>query len=550
MQKKILPIDIPSISPNNLNDFINDFSWCTPYRDYNFISTNLLDAMVSIVSKLSSDPMIRDCYCIKLNDICLDLSRVAMAAVDVNNIRQRTIIPVYCNMTSPLFAFLYTGICNESDNNNLSVPVIFSLEKIRNFMRQIRRNYKMLTIKGDKRFDLIGTNILLNEYLEESPLTAVTLCPELYIRNSVNEQLPVHLMDIIQFIVNRFMEVFGASTESNKDVLERVHNLSKDFVFKHMQHVYKDMKLLLSSDIIPHKADVLISGTPKYLGRLISSYYKSYGKKVYRFTHGGDRAFNDDPTWALKELMFCDEYFCHGEGEAQNIKMRLKEKRIVSLYAENIELIGLGSKGHQYLNHRMEKFHAGASRKIKTKNILYVADAYLGEHYMDFQGCKVGDISYFEWQVWLINTLKRIGYKVVTKFHPGGFFTKNQLLQRYCDKNLFGPKKTQLNFEHFYEQYSPEVFLFDSVETAFFDSLCAVEGLVLIDTGIREFDKNSINDLKERCSIVSCYFDDKNRIRCKESDLKDAIEKQSESKGCSEYFFKKYYNSIKLGHPG
>ena len=134
MQKKILPIDIPSISPNNLNDFINDFSWCTPYRDYNFISTNLLDAMVSIVSKLSSDPMIRDCYCIKLNDICLDLSRVAMAAVDVNNIRQRTIIPVYCNMTSPLFAFLYTGICNESDNNNLSVPVIFSLEKIRNFI--------------------------------------------------------------------------------------------------------------------------------------------------------------------------------------------------------------------------------------------------------------------------------------------------------------------------------------------------------------------------------------------------------------------------------
>ena len=50
-------------------------------------------------------------------------------------------------------------------------------------------------------------------------------------------------------------------------------------------------------------SDKLLGGTPQILGRVLNSIYNSNQKKVIRFSHGGERVFNDK-LWILTELIF------------------------------------------------------------------------------------------------------------------------------------------------------------------------------------------------------------------------------------------------------
>ena len=60
-------------------------------------------------------------------------------------------------------------------------------------------------------------------------------------------------------------------------------------------------------------------------------------KSVWRFAHGGDRAFFNDYNFSVVEFPYCDKYFCHSLQEASNLKNRLKEKKIINLGFDNIQ---------------------------------------------------------------------------------------------------------------------------------------------------------------------------------------------------------------------
>ena len=61
-----------------------------------------------------------------------------------------------------------------------------------------------------------------------------------------------------------------------------------------MRKASHDYELLPGIFDEKYMQSVFVSGTPKYLGRLVSSYYQKMSKSVWRFAHGGDRAFFND----------------------------------------------------------------------------------------------------------------------------------------------------------------------------------------------------------------------------------------------------------------
>ena len=254
-------------------------------------------------------------------------------------------------------------------------------------------------------------------------------------------------------------------------------------------------------------------------------FFKKNGGVVRRYAHGGDRVFFSDFFWGISELPFCDEYFVHSSAEKKFLEKKLKSKKIFDFNDSKCLISTEGSPKHQQLLIRSKK-------QKKKKKILFVPGSLLGEAHQALPEFKIPDYLTIDYQMWLLKTLKSLGFEVSVKVHPFGI-NQSAFLKKLCCNIITNKFDILAN--------SSSVLIFDFAGSAFFDSLTSNKGIVLLNTKVRPFFLEAFKDLEKRCNIVDSFFDKKNRIRFVRNDLKSAINDALKFVKVDNSFSKKYF---------
>jgi len=526
-------LDLTTLAADRSGTLLADLDWPTPYGDYAFLSNEMVDAVVAGARAAAATEELRAVVDAKLYDMVTDLGVIARLVLDLRHTRDAARRPLYDPDDSAWMHFLDRGgvdagaAIGQRGRQRRSART--TAPELKRYVRRWRADFLATWSPTAGRYDVLGRNTLLDEYLEDNAAPQVDV--------SANHRgwptpsaPPAPVRDAVAATTEAFAAVAGNAAGDDTALAASVRALAEHIVAHHLGQAW--CALMRVGELIRDRraGAVLAGGTPKYIGRLFAWRYRQIGRTVMRFAHGGERAFYDDYPWSLAELPWCDRYFCHSNAEAGHIARRVAEQRVVAAGPEDIAFEGLGSRKHRALRAAL----ARRRRPPRSGTVMYVAGGYLGEVLGDFPTRKPPDALYFEWQAWLLKAIRGLGFKVVTKVHPKGVLNEAMLLRPFSDAIIDG----------FFdcESHDADCYVFDFAGTAFFDALASDRGVVLIDMGTRPRDANSFDDLKQRCEVVVCEPGPGNRFRLDTDRLGAAIERAATARAWPERFFETYFH--------
>lgn len=520
---------------------VNDggFVWPTPYQEYLKLSAEITNSLVSIIyhSNLSCNLQLGSTSILSV--LNMDLIRIGKAAIDFHHASQNNMELVFNAEDYPVSSFI---INNYTDNQNdiksiscfypQSEKSLSIKRKIIDLARKSKSELDLVFKMRRGRFDLQNECLLLRQHMLDINKNPTNIRPDLWSWKSKNTNHK-ELNEIVSLIIEEFKKILIKYIESIK-IIKKCGYVAQIFVSERLKQGFDKACYIEKLKLKRVAGEVLIGGTPQQIGRLLNWKYQMMDRKVWRFAHGGDRAFYDDIHWGLSELPYCGVYHVHSKGESEALKSRLDRCATYYLPEFKPDVVSIGSLKHQLI---WEKTNLNT---IKNKNlnnengIVFIAGSFLGEQNMGPLEFKTPDPLIADTQAWVVNTLKNMDYDISIKVHPGGFYHSLNIQKHWNVPVLMG------RFNNEYSKTS--VYIFDFAGTAFFDALASDKGIVLLDLKNRPFSKDTLEDLKNRCQIVSARIDEYNRIRFDPDELKNAVDKSMENRECPEWFANKYFN--------
>jgi hypothetical protein len=236
-----------------------------------------------------------------------------------------------------------------------------------------------------------------------------------------------------------------------------------------------------------------------FVSRLMSHVFQRNELPVVRFTHGGERGLIDDPRWHYPELMFTDSYIVHGRTEATQVADAVRRKTSI-LTSKNLQVVGAGSKFHS----RLRIQHGGKKTSGRVRNVMVVTASMTGEIRPAFVS-KAEEVTYLEWHLRLLESIRGDGYNVVSKRHPKGSLSSTKLFG--------GIASDELTDSYFTDQLkNVDAFVFDFAASAFMEALCTNKPVVLIETPYRPLLPTGRAEVASTCTIVTAEYDQQNRL--------------------------------------
>ena len=526
-------LDLATLAADRSGALLTDLDWPTPYVDYAFLSNEMVDKLVASARAAAATPELEAAVEAKLADAVSDLALIARLALDLRHTRAAARQPLYSRTDSPWLRFLDEGAI---DTARVIRQRAWHYRKSRGAFSELKRRvhrwrsdaWASLSPTAD-RYDVLSRNSLLDEHLGRDGARRVDISPN-YRDWPAPSATPEPVRDVVTAMTEAFAAAAIRAAGNDSALATSARALSEPVIAGHLGKAWSDLGRIRRLITERRAGAVLAGGTPKHIGRLFAWQYKQLGRTVFRFGHGGERAFYDDYSWSLSELPWCDRYFCHSHAEATHLSRRCAERRMTPAGPDDIAFEGLGSRKHQAIR----AASGGRRRAPRTGTVMYVAGGYLGEVLADFPTRKPPDALYFEWQAWLLKAIRALGYKVVTKVHPKGVLHEAMLLRPFSDRIVDGYFDCQ--------SHDADCYVFDFAGTAFFDALASDRGVVLIDMGTRPRDANSFDDLNQRCEVVTCEQGPGNRFRLDIDHLGEAIERAATAREWPEGFFETYFH--------
>lgn len=510
--KKFLPFDVVTMLRSDYALDAEESGWITAYPDYHFISYDLVRAICDTASSIQDRKDTRIIIGAKLFDVLVDLQRIARIGIDLRGILDAGVKPRFDSDSSPLLAFLLDPDLSPSHffEQYRRVAKARGLRRVaRSFYHWTR--YMSGIVARQPRVDLFSVNDLLLEYVEyRKPICTLRPSPR---STLATIEKPSKLAgEIADVLFLAFQGALPSGLTDSSTIARRVESAARYCIANHVTEAERDLRRLrLCLPWLP-VGSVLMSGTPKYYGRLLAALYAELGHRVIRFSHGGERGLFADLHWPIPELTFCDEYYLHGRGEADLVAARISNGSMAHGIRSNTSFKTLGSRRH----HEILRQSAERPARPRSGKVMYVPSTYLGERFASCPALYAPDPVNYEWQCWLLAELEGLEYEISVKIHPKGINNDGgPLSNRGCEVIVgrFDPNA-----------YDVDCYLFDFAGTAFMDALASGVGVVLLDHGVRPLDPDGAKLLDARVVRIRCHFDELNRLRVKPDSLAQAIE--------------------------
>lgn len=532
--KQHIPVDILTLAESNINDVEQLVRWPLGSSEY----LQFADAIAMILAEVEAKLKVQHqeyatAFGLIQSELYGEIFKLVAVGCEVRSIYETGQCPLFAPSSSPIFSGLYSGqFSNDferiaSDGSKSRAKLTF-----RTLAKTLIVRWRSLGRAAWNRggyVDQLSANALLGE--SEEAINSQKIWPEVFFfRRGLSGTTLQGLEEIADTVVASVVGHICIKERLGKILRSTVGQIIHRTVVHHLVYAYQDV---LAAEKVKsrHLGEVLISGAPKYHGRLLGLVYQLHRKKVIRFEHGGERPFFDDPGWTLSELRFCDEYRCFGWAGASGLTRNYNSHQAGAHSDTSPLFLAQGSKRHQKL---WQQVQSSGERSNKRQAILYVPALYLGEQYRAVSvRFRMNDVVYLNWQIWLIKRLRENGNRVIIKSHPGGLSGVGSVLTKYAD-GLWRDRYDAAITQEF-------INVFDFPGTAMIDALATPVPIVLVDSLFRPRNPYTFPDLAERISIVDGYMTDENLFRVKPDDIKSAIASATVKAENALDFFTKYF---------
>jgi hypothetical protein len=268
----------------------------------------------------------------------------------------------------------------------------------------------------------------------------------------------------------------------------------------YLSRVCNDLKV--SFNFLNNYRNIITSSGTNYYNRLISHIAKKQGITTWRFHHGGERCFFNEPHYWNEEFFNTDIFVTYGKKWAEFASKSLNNNNL------GLETRYIGSN---YLK-KISTIHFSRNSKSKV-NVLYIPNSFVAEA-RQFPFIKIIDPLLFDWQRYLIELLQNNGFDVIYKKHPKGFFQAENILGKIAKYESTKPMIEAL--------HDADIVLCDMAGSAFVEALCAGKKVILIDTKQRPFHEKNKVVLSKFVTIVDAYWED-NILKIDERKLVDSL---------------------------
>lgn len=267
-------------------------------------------------------------------------------------------------------------------------------------------------------------------------------------------------------------------------------------------------RLLTSPEIIPRR---LWRGTGGHVfSRLLSHATREVGGEVIGHDHAHGQGFFSSYSSTVIEHPFCD-YFMVWTQLQRKLELRnLRPDLAVPDLPPTIDVVsGI------FRPKIIDSSHSKPKSVGRPRKIMYVGTLY-NDEFTPITPL-IPDIVLIDWEARLIGKLREWGFDVIIKPHPESRFETPAAYEEQL-----GAKVVTGRFEDVYRQ--ADVILFSQPNsTPFFSILGTHHPFVLVDTGVHTWQSEAIRMLAQRCGIVTCGRDAKNRLTTDWDVLRTAI---------------------------
>lgn len=530
----IFPVDILNLNVHMI-DVVRDLEcWSVSTSSYLEISDHLFLQFSKFRKKLGTEKADTiTAFELIEADLIGDVFKLVIIAYEVSQIQSMQAKPVFSTSTSPLFSdFFYDKARPVSCDKILEKLLRKRQSLLKPFVKKMlvwgRSVPRIFSHSALERPDVLSRNDLLNEslsnrqsnwiWLEAFALGQTSVCPP-----------SKESKDLSNLLCEQIFSTSDLISQISPSVKTLLKEMIKEISQCYLEIACYDLKQLRA---IQGKqlGDTLLSGTPKYVGRLLGKIYQDADRRVIRYEHGGERPFFNDIGWPMSELIFADEYCCFGWAGANALRQNYWQHERIPVSEFKPKFRAQGSRKHQEIFEKSENHLSD----IQSKTVLYVPGLYLGEQYRSVSiRMKPNDIVYLNWQIWLVQELRAIGYKVIIKKHPGGLSDVGRLLSKFTD--IFWEERYDPIASSNYVQF------FDFPGTAFIDALATSAPVVFLNMGFRQENPLCFQDLKNRVGMASVIQTDTNLFRLEREKLKQAIDDAFEKSQNATWFASRYF---------
>lgn len=246
----------------------------------------------------------------------------------------------------------------------------------------------------------------------------------------------------------------------------------------------------------------------KWPGRVLSLEILRRGGQIVRFDHSAGRGVHRFPAWpAILDLYVSSEFHL----ATDELAKRLEAQGVNDLMPVDRQCPLIGQNGEPHFKGlRTQRVGSNKGRP----RVVYAPGLLRG--LLQTVPAQIPDVIYLDWQMRMVEALKRLPVDLACRPHPGGILSKGN--HPLAD---VAPVSDQI-----FEDLIPEadVFITDQPHsTTFYAALCTDRPVVLIDFGAPFFDDRSAEAVERRCRIIKTNYDERNRPLVDEDELEEAV---------------------------
>lgn len=259
---------------------------------------------------------------------------------------------------------------------------------------------------------------------------------------------------------------------------------------------------------------LLIGCSGNHFSRMLSTAIRNNGGTVTGFMHGEPLIYRWD-KYSWLELSTVDRFVTYTKRSASMLESLLDEYPPLRNNIVKIE----GAQTVTY--HDLWQKMRGKPLPKKIERVMLVPKPFIPDNRLG-QGISFPELMQLDWELRIVDILKRAGLKVIYKKHPDGKL-RGQVVD-FFDSDV---EVVYDRLEDIMDCADAFVF-YHTRTTAIGPALCTNKPIIYIDGGWEELLPEMRELFAKRCHIVSTKFDDNNRLIVNEKELIDALGKAPE----------------------
>ncbi len=535
MNQKPFCLDVGAVKKEGFESWSSQFSWPVPFLFYQDVFQDLfLQYLARIREKSSQRPFLADLLTI-CHKLTFEYSVMLYCAKVIQSLRAEGLPLSYSELSTH-----YKGLIEEGKPTAHTADILYGghsqnglLIRIKRYLRNWAKGWLyggthfLRFARTDRVMAVFQPNDLCREYLRGNKRKLIFLdLAELLANRPVS--LEKGMASELEALCEQIVADVCAIAQKREIHLNKSHlDYVMDTARKQIMGCAQDY-LAVQANIENYQPLHLFTGCiGGYYRRLVSAVVQSQGGEVTSFEHGGStwhlyRHEVNNPYYIFNNMAAVSQYGLYNEAPIPNVQAAVLKSPM--LEQTKFQLFSVQSEAYSSLS----KFMQRQKLPSRVKTVMVMGTCFIGDRIsLDY----MPDVIRLDLEWRILQTLRRGGYKIIYKQHPGGVL--NSPLYS-SDETLTVSREP---FENVMDQADAYLF-YQSASTTLSYALCTKKPVIIIEPEDRQWGDDYAL-LAKRGILIKSTIDSANRLQFNENDLLEALSRPLEEPNND--FVMKYY---------